>query len=136
MSPPGLTRSPLTVLNSRESYITVTWTPSASQQGTANIFCYTATDNFGCVESKKVGKFGKLHSTSFYMCTALTLSILIQIMGCCINYTAWLLGAQSMYVHASLAIFSRSTFYAFVLIIPPIRLTSPQVCITLVVGGM
>ena len=49
VSPPGLMRSPLTAFNSQESYIDVTWTPSPSQQG-ANIFCYTATDNFGCVE--------------------------------------------------------------------------------------
>ena len=46
VSPLGLMRSPLTVLNIRESYINVTWTPSPSQQG-ANMFCYTATDNFG-----------------------------------------------------------------------------------------
>ena len=39
--------------NSREWYINVTWTPSASQQG-ANIFCYTATDNFGCVSLKRI----------------------------------------------------------------------------------
>ena len=50
MSPPGLSRSALTVLNSRESYINVTWTPSASQQG-VNFFCYTATEHSGCVKS-------------------------------------------------------------------------------------
>ena len=48
VSPPGLMRSALTTLDSRESYITVTWTPTASQQG-SSIFCYTAVDNFGYV---------------------------------------------------------------------------------------
>ena len=45
-SPTGLIQSDLTTKNSRESYINVTWTPSASQQG-ARIFCYTATDSIG-----------------------------------------------------------------------------------------
>ena len=50
MSPPGLLTSALTTGRSRqESYINVTWTPSASQHGT-KVFCYTATDNLGYVE--------------------------------------------------------------------------------------
>ena len=52
VSPPGLTRSALTT-SGQDGYITVTWTPSASQQG-ANIFCYTASDNYGCVKSKQL----------------------------------------------------------------------------------
>ena len=54
VSPPGLLKSALTTgANSRESYINVTWTPSASQLG-ANIFCYTASDNFGYAKLKNV----------------------------------------------------------------------------------
>ena len=50
MSPPGLMRSALKngQIRRRSTKITVTWTPSTSQLG-VNFFCYTATDNFGCV---------------------------------------------------------------------------------------
>ena len=63
MSPIGLLRSALTTgANSRESYINVTWTPTASQLGpTICIFCYTATDNYRCVEKWFYGNFPLQH---------------------------------------------------------------------------
>ena len=50
VSPPGLMRSDQTTgYTDQNSFITVTWTPSPSQQG-AHILCFTATDNTGYVE--------------------------------------------------------------------------------------
>ena len=104
VSPPGLMRSPLTTLNSRESYINVTWTPSPSQHG-ANIFCYTASDILGCVETMLVNAVCDYNGHPS------------PTMTWCWN-------------HVLFALFM--VVSSFILLI---RLTSPMRCITLVVGG-
>ena len=107
--PPGLMRSPLTVLNSRESYINVTWTPSPSQQG-SNSFCYAATDNFGCVET--------MLANAAFMQYVIKVDILHQLR----HYILWNRVLFTLFMVVS----------SFILLF---RLTSPTRCITLAVGG-
>ena len=136
VSPPGLLRSALTVLNSRESYINLTWTPSPSQQG-AHIFCYTATDNFGCVTLifcmhtfiLIIVVYIIIENTklSFVLIPAFTLH--------CRQMLGWVLHTILHSVAAIICYFiqlyNNYTVYAF----SPSRLSSEQRCITLLVGG-
>ena len=45
-SPVGLTKSSIRTISSTEYSVTLTWTPTASQQG-SYIICFTAEDNLG-----------------------------------------------------------------------------------------
>ncbi|XP_078330906.1 uncharacterized protein LOC111125451 isoform X2 [Crassostrea virginica] len=62
-SPVGLTKSSIRTISSTEYSVTLTWTPTASQQG-SYIICFTAEDNLGLTTESRCVTWNAVRSSS------------------------------------------------------------------------